>query len=95
MQVNEDIERVLKFEIYADITIDYYEDDGTIVGIGEFNKGSGTQKSWYRHGTLKRVINYQENEKHGKETWYDAQGQVTKIVTFEFGSVIKTEKFSN
>jgi antitoxin component YwqK of YwqJK toxin-antitoxin module len=69
----------------------YYEDDGYIIGIGEFNKGTGKQRAWYRNGTLKREVNYTDNQKNGREIWYNADGTVSQILTYENDEVISTE----
>jgi antitoxin component YwqK of YwqJK toxin-antitoxin module len=71
----------------------YYEDDGLIVGIAQFDKGSGKQKAWYRNGNLQREINYRDNLKHGKEIWYNTDGTVAKILHFEDGELVSSEEF--
>jgi antitoxin component YwqK of YwqJK toxin-antitoxin module len=71
----------------------YFEDDGTIIGLGEYKKGAGKQKAWYRNSTLKRETSYLDNEKNGKEIWYNADGTVSKILTFEYGDIVSTEEF--
>lgn len=71
----------------------YYEDDGTIVGMGEFNKGNGRQRAWYRNGNLKREVNYLKNEKNGKEIWYNPQGDTSKILLYDTGQLISTTEF--
>ncbi len=71
----------------------YFEDDGTIVGMGEFDKGSGKQRGWYRNSVIKREVYFVDNEKHGQETWYNADGTVARILTFEHGELISTQEF--
>ena len=66
----------------------YYEDDGTIVGIGEYKDGAGKQRAWYRNGPLKRVVNYLDNEKHGKEIWYKPDGSPEKYLVYDHGELI-------
>jgi len=70
----------------------YFEDDGTTVGMGEYKRGTGKQKAWYRNSVLKREVSYLDNEKHGKETWYNADGTVARIMTYEYGVLISTEE---
>jgi antitoxin component YwqK of YwqJK toxin-antitoxin module len=61
--------------------------------MGEYSRGTGKQKAWYRNSTLKREINYLDNEKHGKETWYNADGTVAKILTYDHGTLVSTEAY--
>lgn len=70
----------------------YYEDDGFIVGMGEFRNGSGRQRAWYRNGPLKRVVSYVDNVKHGQETWYRPDETLEKILTYEYGDVVELEE---
>ena len=71
----------------------YYEDDGTIIGIGQYTMGTGKQKAWYRNGGLLREINYRDNEKHGQEIWYNADETISKIHHYEYGELISLEEF--
>lgn len=66
----------------------YYDADGTIVGMGEYDKGTGKQRAWYRNGELRRVIFYKENEKHGTETWYRPDGTIEKKLEYEHGELV-------
>jgi antitoxin component YwqK of YwqJK toxin-antitoxin module len=70
----------------------YYEDDGTIVGIGEFRNGTGRQRAWYRNGPIKRIINYKDNVKHGQEIWYRPDGKVEKTLTYKYGELVNPEE---
>lgn len=71
----------------------YFEDDGIIIGMGNYSKGTGKQRAWYRNSTLKQEVNYLDNEKHGKETWYNADGSILKILTYDHDELISTEEF--
>lgn len=71
----------------------YFEDDGTIIGMGEYIRGTGKQKAWYRNSVLMREVNYLDNKKHGKETVYNADGSVSQIITYDHGDVIESEDF--
>jgi antitoxin component YwqK of YwqJK toxin-antitoxin module len=66
----------------------YYNQDGTIVGMGEYKSGSGKQRAWYPDGKLKRIIQYQDNEKHGTEIWYDPEGKIEKTLTYDHGQLV-------
>jgi uncharacterized protein len=69
----------------------YYQQDGTIVGMGEFNKGNGKQRAWYPDGTIKRLVQYKDNVKHGQEILYDVKGNPEQILVYENGELIRTE----
>ncbi|MEZ5148616.1 MAG: hypothetical protein R2759_16490 [Bacteroidales bacterium] len=72
----------------------YYEDDGYIIGIGEFDNGSGKQRGWYRNGTLKQEVSYKDNLKNGREILYNADGTIARIVTYQDDEVISTEEIN-
>ncbi|MEJ2594325.1 MAG: hypothetical protein P8100_04205 [bacterium] len=63
----------------------YYDANGNVVGIGNFEKGSGLQKGWWPNGNLKREINYRQNVKHGTEKWYDEQGELINTIEYTMG----------
>ncbi|MBC8488748.1 MAG: hypothetical protein H8D45_22215, partial [Bacteroidetes bacterium] len=44
------------------------------------------------NGQLKRQNNYIDNVKHGRETWYNADGTIQKVLIFESGELISTEE---
>ncbi len=63
----------------------YYSNHGKIVGMGEFDKGSGTQKAWWPDGQIKREVSYVNNLKNGAERWYGPDGKLEKVIYFEDG----------
>jgi antitoxin component YwqK of YwqJK toxin-antitoxin module len=73
----------------------YFHQDGTIVGMGEYTNGTGKQRAWYPDGKLKRITQYQDNEKHGNETWYDMQGKIEKTLVYEHGQLMNEENQLN
>ncbi len=56
--------------------------------MGNFAHGSGQQKAWWPNGNIKREINYQNNLKHGEERWFDENGKLEKVITFNEGAEI-------
>jgi len=62
-----------------------YYNNGNIVGIGNFENGNGIQKAWWPNGQLKREITYKNNLKNGPEKWYNAEGELEKVLYFEDG----------
>ncbi len=66
----------------------YYNNHGKIVGMGEFDHGSGTQKAWWPNGKLKREVTYVHNVKNGAERWYNQDGELEKVVYYEDGEPV-------
>lgn len=64
---------------------------GLKVGEAMYDKGDGEQTAWYLNGRKKSVIPYKKNEMHGKATFFNEQGELTKVITYENGETIKTE----
>ncbi len=64
----------------------YYDDSGNVVGIGIYNRGTGSQKTWHSNGQLKHIINYKDNLKQGKEIWYNPDGTIQKVIKYDEGS---------
>ena len=60
----------------------YYNPDGGLVGVGNYDLGTGVQKGWWPNGNLKREIHYRNNVKHGVESWYNEVGELIKQVNY-------------
>ena len=69
----------------------YYDKNGTVVGKGDYVKGTGTMKAWYPNGKLKREINYMNSVKHGKEILLDSKGEISEIYIYDSGELISSE----
>lgn len=67
----------------------FYAGSGEIIGKADFTDGTGIQKSWYANGKLQRVIHYENNLKHGREEYYDAEGRLETFKLYEKGIPIK------
>lgn len=65
--------------------------DGNLAAKADFDKGTGTQVSYDHSGYKCLVTNYFENEKHGKETYYNPDGRVTRIAVYEYGEWVGDE----
>jgi len=70
---------------------EYYDDKGLLVGEGNFVKGSGILKGYYWNGRLNRVVHYVNNQKDGKETWYNENGQIVKELEFKQDKLVNEE----
>jgi antitoxin component YwqK of YwqJK toxin-antitoxin module len=67
----------------------YHDIYGNVIGVGNYEKGSGTQKAWYPNGVLQREISYVKNVKHGAEKWYDTDGKLEKVIFYADGNVVE------
>lgn len=67
----------------------YYNMSGHVIGTGNFEHGTGIQKSWWPNGKPQRVIHYKDNLKHGEERWYDENGKLERVLVFENGVLVK------
>lgn len=65
--------------------------DGNLAANATFDRGTGTQTSYEHSGYKCLVTNYFENEKHGKETYYNPDGRVTRIAVYEYGEWVGDE----
>ena len=66
----------------------YWDQYGYLVGEGDFQKGTGVQKKYNFDGTLQGKLFFLNNEKHGKEVYYDSDGEVFMEINHEHGMVI-------
>lgn len=72
----------------------YFNNLGILTGEGNFTRGSGTKQSWNEEGKLIGKAAYRENLRHGQETWYDDEGKIARIRTFEAGEMVSDSVIS-
>lgn len=65
--------------------------DGNLAAKADFDKGTGVQTSYANSGYKCLVTNYVDNQKHGKETYYNPDGAVTRIAVYDQGEWIGDE----
>jgi antitoxin component YwqK of YwqJK toxin-antitoxin module len=65
--------------------------DGNLAATADFNRGTGVQTSYEHSGYKCLVTNYVDNEKHGKETYFNPDGKVTRVAVYEYGDWIGDE----
>ena len=65
--------------------------DGNLAATGDFHFGAGVQTSYEHSGYKCLVTNYLDNVKHGKETYYNPDGRVTRIAVYEYGDWVGDE----
>lgn len=65
--------------------------DGNLAAKADFNKGTGVQTSYDHSGYKCLVTNYVDNQKHGKETYFNPDGAVTRVALYEYGEWVRDE----
>ena len=65
--------------------------DGKLAATANFDKGTGTQTCYEQSGYKCLVTNYVDNEKHGRETYYNPDGRVTRVAVYEHGEWVRDE----
>ena len=66
--------------------------DGNLAAKADFVKGTGTQTSYEESGYKCLVTNYVDNEKHGREVYYNPDGRITRVALYEYGEWIGDEE---
>ena len=75
----------------------YYQ-DGVLKTEAEYNdknKLDGTYKIYYRSGELQKVLEYEDNKKHGKRISYHKNGKISLSGAWENGMRAGTWKSYN
>lgn len=67
----------------------YYNNQGKIIGEGEFSMGTGVLKGYDDDGNLTRTVEYMNNKKHGKEQMFDAKGNLVEVRTYKDGFLLE------
>ncbi|MBO6026672.1 MAG: toxin-antitoxin system YwqK family antitoxin [Bacteroidales bacterium] len=65
--------------------------DGNLAAKADFNKGTGVQTSYDHSGYKCLVTNYVDNQKHGKETYYNPDGAVARVAIYEYGEWVRDD----
>lgn len=68
----------------------FYE-DGNLAANATFDRGEGVQTSYEHSGYKCLVTHYLDNEKHGREIYYNPDGRVTRVALYEYGEWIGDE----
>lgn len=80
---------------YADDMMDgswlVFYADGNLAAKADFVMGTGIQTSYEQSGYKCLVTNYVDNEKHGREIYYNPDGRVTRVALYEYGEWIGDE----
>ncbi|MCF8304685.1 MAG: toxin-antitoxin system YwqK family antitoxin [Bacteroidales bacterium] len=66
----------------------YRNEQGTIVGLGDFDQGTGTLTHYYENGRKERVVHYIDNQKHGQEVFWAEDGDMEARVIYDRGEVL-------
>lgn len=66
--------------------------DGKLAAKADFDKGTGTQTSYEYSGYKCLVTHFVDNEKHGKEYYYNPDGRLTRVAVYEYGEWVGDEE---
>lgn len=65
--------------------------DGKLAAKADFDMGTGVQTSYEQSGYKCLVTHFVDNEKHGKEYYYNPDGRLTRVAVYEYGEWIGDE----
>ena len=65
--------------------------DGNLASKADFVKGTGTQTSYDVSGYICLVTAFVDNEKHGREIYYNPDGKVSRVAVYENGEWVGDE----
>lgn len=87
--------QVFQEGVFADGMMDgswlVFYSDGKLAAKADFDKGTGTQTSYEQSGYQCLVTHYVDNEKHGREVYYNPDGRITRVALYEFGEWLGDE----
>lgn len=66
--------------------------DGNLAATAEFDKGTGVQTSYEHSGYKCLVTHYVDNDRHGREVYYNPDGSVTRVALYEYGEWVGDEE---
>ncbi len=80
---------------YADGMMDgqwfIFYPSGALAGKADYAKGTGKQIGYEESGYKCLEVSYVDNEKHGKEVYFNPDGRITKVVEYEHGKVVSED----
>ena len=66
--------------------------DGKLAAKADFDRGTGVQTSYEQSGYKCLVTPFVDNEKHGREVYYNPDGRVTRVAVYEYGEWVGDEE---
>lgn len=66
----------------------YFDRFGEVSGEGDFIMGKGIVKSYSRSGKLAAYCEYEDNLKHGREYYYDLEGNIVRSRIYDYGEMV-------
>jgi len=66
----------------------YRDRYGNVTGDANFFQGTGVKRAWNHEGKIVGTTEYMDNLRHGKEVWYDNEGNIDRIVYYDFGDPV-------
>lgn len=68
---------------------EYYDERGFMVGEGSFENGTGFITAYDQLGNLQRRTHYVDNMKEGDDVFYQPNGEVEKVVTYNQDRIVE------
>ena len=65
-----------------------YYPSGVLAAKADYKMGTGKQVCYEESGYKCLEVHYRNNQKHGKELYYNPDGRLTRIVEYEDGKVV-------
>ena len=65
--------------------------DGKLAAKADFDMGTGTQTSYEQSGYKCLVTHFVDNEKHGREVYYNPDGRISRVAVYEYGEWVGDE----
>ncbi|MBW6461381.1 MAG: toxin-antitoxin system YwqK family antitoxin [Bacteroidales bacterium] len=66
----------------------YRDRYGNVTGDANFVRGTGVKRAWNYEGKTAGTTEYMDNLRHGKEVWYDNEGNISRIVYYDSGDPV-------
>jgi antitoxin component YwqK of YwqJK toxin-antitoxin module len=67
----------------------FFHADGSLAAKADFDMGTGIQKAYHEDGVVSMIIRYKNNQKHGKEEYFNNEGKPILVRIFEEGILIE------
>jgi antitoxin component YwqK of YwqJK toxin-antitoxin module len=67
----------------------FFHADGSMAGKADFDSGTGIQKAYHEDGVVSMIIRYKDNQKHGKEEFFNYEGEPSLIRIYEDGMLVE------
>jgi antitoxin component YwqK of YwqJK toxin-antitoxin module len=67
----------------------FFHADGSLAAKADFDMGTGIQKAYHEDGVVSMIIRYKDNQKQGKEEYFNYEGKPSLVRIFDEGILIE------